>query len=144
MRVVVQRSGKAKLKSDGKDYSSIEKGLMILVGFTEGDGLDEIKWMVNKIVNLRIFDDEEGVMNKSILDVGGEILSVSQFTLYGDCKKGSRPSYIRALNGDKASPLYDKFNEELSRYVKVSTGVFGSDMEINFTNIGPVTIIIEK
>ena len=144
MRVVVQRSGKAKLKSDGKDYSSIEKGLMILVGFTEGDGLDEIKWMVNKIVNLRIFDDEEGVMNKSILDVGGEILSVSQFTLYGDCKKGSRPSYIKALNGDKASPLYDKFNEELSRYVKVSTGVFGSDMELNFTNIGPVTIIIEK
>ena len=144
MRVVVQRSGKAKLKSDGKDYSSIEKGLMILVGFTEGDGLDEIKWMVNKVVNLRIFDDEEGVMNKSVLDVGGEILSVSQFTLYGDCKKGSRPSYIKALNGDKASPLYDKFNEELSRYVKVSTGVFGSDMEINFTNIGPVTIIIEK
>ena len=144
MRVVVQRSGKAKLKSDGKDYSSIDKGLMVLVGFTEGDGLDEIKWMVNKIVNLRIFDDEEGVMNKSILDVGGEILSVSQFTLYGDCKKGSRPSYIKALNGDKASPLYDKFNEELSNYVKVSTGVFGSDMEINFTNIGPVTIIIEK
>ena len=144
MRVVVQRSGKAKLKSDGKDYSSIEKGLMILVGFTEGDGLDEIKWMVNKVVNLRIFDDEDGVMNKSVLDVGGEILSVSQFTLYGDCKKGSRPSYIKALNGDKASPLYDKFNEELSRYVKVSTGVFGSDMEINFTNIGPVTIIIEK
>ena len=144
MRVVVQRSGKAKLKSDGKDYSSIEKGLMILVGFTEGDGLDEIKWMVNKVVNLRIFDDENGVMNKSVLDVGGEILSVSQFTLYGDCKKGSRPSYIKALNGDKASPLYDKFNEELSKYVKVSTGVFGSDMEINFTNIGPVTIIIEK
>ena len=144
MRVVVQRSGKAKLKSDGKDYSSIEKGLMVLVGFTEGDGLDEIKWMVNKVVNLRIFDDEEGVMNKSILDVGGEILSVSQFTLYGDCKKGSRPSYIKALNGDKASPLYDKFNEELSKYVKVSTGVFGSDMEISFTNIGPVTIIIEK
>ena len=144
MRVVVQRSGKAKLKSDGKDYSSIEKGLMVLVGFTEGDGLDEIKWMVNKVVNLRIFDDEDGVMNKSILDVGGEILSVSQFTLYGDCKKGSRPSYIKALNGDKASPLYDKFNEELSRYVKVSTGVFGSDMEINFTNIGPVTILIEK
>lgn len=144
MRVVVQRSGKAKLKSDGKDYSSIEKGLMVLVGFTEGDGIDEIKWMVNKVVNLRIFDDEDGVMNKSILDVGGEILSVSQFTLYGDCKKGSRPSYIKALNGDKASPLYDKFNEELSKYVKVSTGVFGSDMEINFTNIGPVTIIIEK
>ena len=144
MRVVVQRSGKAKLKSDGKDYSSIDRGLMLLVGFTEGDGLDEIKWMVNKVVNLRIFDDEDGVMNKSILDVGGEILSVSQFTLYGDCKKGSRPSYIKALNGDKASPLYDKFNEELSRYVKVSTGVFGSDMEINFTNIGPVTIIIEK
>ena len=144
MRVVVQRSGKAKLKSDGKDYSSIDRGLMVLVGFTEGDGLDEIKWMVNKVVNLRIFDDEDGVMNKSVLDVGGEILSVSQFTLYGDCKKGSRPSYIKALNGDKAAPLYDKFNEELSKYVKVSTGVFGSDMEINFTNIGPVTIIIEK
>jgi D-tyrosyl-tRNA(Tyr) deacylase len=144
MRCVIQRVKEASVEIDNKIYNSIDNGFMILVGFTEGDGLDEIKWMVNKVVNLRIFDDEEGVMNKSILDVGGEILSVSQFTLYGDCKKGSRPSYIKALNGDKASPLYDKFNEELSRYVKVSTGVFGSDMEINFTNIGPVTIIIEK
>ena len=118
--------------------------VLLKVGFTHTDTIEDIKYLAKKVVKLRIFDDENGVMNKSILDVGGEILSVSQFTLYGDCKKGSRPSYIKALNGDKASPLYDKFNEELSRYVKVSTGVFGSDMEINFTNIGPVTIIIEK
>ena len=144
MKVVVQRSGKATLKVDGKKHSEIPNGLMILVGFTEGDSIEEIKWMVNKIINLRIFEDENDVMNKSILDVGGEILSVSQFTLYADCKKGNRPSYIKALGGDKASPLYDLFNEELSKHITVKTGVFGADMQITFTNNGPITIIIEK
>ena len=144
MKVVVQRSLKATLKVDGKKYSEIPNGLMLLVGFTEGDSIEEIKWMVNKIINLRIFEDENDVMNKSILDVGGEILSVSQFTLYGDCKKGNRPSYIKALGGDKASPLYDLFNEELSKHITVKTGVFGADMQITFTNNGPITIIIEK
>jgi D-tyrosyl-tRNA(Tyr) deacylase len=144
MKVVVQRSLKATMKVDGKKFSEIPHGLMLLVGFTEGDSIEEIKWMVNKIINLRIFDDENGVMNKSVLDVGGEILSVSQFTLYADCKKGNRPSYINALGGEKASPLYDLFNEELSKHVTVKTGVFGAEMQIDFTNNGPVTIILEK
>lgn len=144
MKVVVQRSDKATLSIDGKKYSEIPNGLMLLVGFTEGDSIEEIKWMVNKIINLRIFEDENDVMNKSILEVGGEILSVSQFTLYADCKKGNRPSYVKALGGDKASPLYDLFNEELSKHITVKTGVFGADMKIEFTNNGPVTIIIEK
>ena len=144
MKVVVQRSLKATMKVDGKKYSEIPHGLMLLVGFTEGDSIEEIKWMVNKIINLRIFDDENGVMNKSVLDVDGEILSVSQFTLYADCKKGNRPSYIKALGGEKASPLYDLFNEELSKHITVKTGVFGADMQIDFTNNGPVTIILEK
>lgn len=144
MKVVVQRSNKAKLLVDGKKYSEIPNGLMLLVGFTEGDSIEEIKWMVNKIINLRIFEDENDVMNKSILEVGGEILSVSQFTLYADCKKGNRPSYIKALGGDKASPLYDLFNEELSKHITVKTGVFGADMQIEFTNNGPITIILEK
>ena len=144
MKVVVQRSLKATMKVDGKKYSEIPHGLMLLVGFTEGDSIEEIKWMVNKIINLRIFDDENGVMNKSVLDVEGEILSVSQFTLYADCKKGNRPSYIKALGGEKASPLYDLFNEELSKHITVKTGVFGADMQIDFTNNGPVTIILEK
>ena len=144
MRVVVQRSLKATMKVDGKKFSEIPHGLMLLVGFTEGDSIEEIKWMVNKIINLRIFDDENGVMNKSVLDVEGEILSVSQFTLYADCKKGNRPSYIKALGGEKASPLYDLFNEELSKHITVKTGVFGADMQIDFTNNGPVTIILEK
>ena len=144
MKVVVQRSLKATMKVDGKKFSEIPHGLMLLVGFTEGDSIEEIKWMVNKIINLRIFDDENGVMNKSVLDVDGEILSVSQFTLYADCKKGNRPSYIKALGGEKASPLYDLFNEELSKHITVKTGVFGADMQIDFTNNGPVTIILEK
>ena len=144
MRVVVQRSDKATLKVDGKKYSEIPNGLMLLVGFTEGDSIEEIKWMVNKIVNLRIFEDENDVMNKSILDVGGEILSVSQFTLYGDCKKGNRPSYIKAMKSSEAINYYNIFNDKLKKYLKVETGIFGSDMKVSITNDGPVTIIIES
>ena len=145
MRVLVQRSGKAKVTVDEKIVGSIDSGLMLLVGFTEGDDLEAVKHLAKKVVNLRIFPDENDVMNKSLLDFGGDILSVSQFTLYGDARKGNRPSYINALKNDLATPLYDAFNEELRGYgVKVETGVFGADMEISFTNIGPTTILLEK
>ena len=145
MRVLVQRSGKAKVTVDEKVVGSIDSGLMLLVGFTEGDEIDTVKQLAKKVVNLRIFPDENDVMNKSLLDFGGVILSVSQFTLYGDARKGNRPSYINALKNDLATPLYDAFNEELRGYgVKVETGVFGADMEISFTNIGPTTILLEK
>lgn len=144
MKVVVQRSLKAKCRIDGKITGKINKGLMILVGFTEGDDEETLKYMAKKIVNLRIFDDELGIMNKSILDVKGEILSISQFTLYADARKGNRPSYIKALGGEQASILYDKFNKILEEYVHVETGIFGADMKIEFTNDGPITIILER
>ena len=144
MRVLVQRSGKSSVVVDKKTIGAIDKGLVILVGFTEGDTIDNIKYLVNKVVNLRIFDDENGVMNKSILDCGGDILSISQFTLYADTKKGNRPSYINALGGEKAEPLYELFNEELRKFVKVETGKFGAEMTVNITNDGPITIRLEK
>ena len=145
MRVLVQRCDKANVKVDSNIVGSIDKGLMILVGFTEGDNFDTIKYMVDKIVNLRVFDDENGIMNKSLLDKSFSILSVSQFTLYGDASKGRRPSYINALNGSLAKPLYDKFNEELRKYgIKVETGIFGGDMKVKLINDGPVTIMLER
>ena len=112
MRVLVQRCDKALVRVNDNVVGSINKGLMILVGFTEGDNFDTIKYMADKVVNLRVFDDENGIMNKSLLDKSYSILSVSQFTLYGDASKGRRPSYVNALNGSLAKPLYDKFNEE--------------------------------
>lgn len=145
MRVLVQRCDKALVRVNDNVVGSIDKGLMILVGFTEGDNFDTIKYMVDKIVNLRVFDDENGIMNKSLLDKSFSILSVSQFTLYGDASKGRRPSYINALNGSLAKPLYDKFNEELRKYgIKVETGIFGGDMKVELINDGPVTIMLER
>ena len=145
MRVLVQRCDKANVKVDSNIVGSIDKGLMILVGFTEGDNFDTIKYMADKVVNLRVFDDENGVMNKSLLDTSFSILSVSQFTLYGDASKGRRPSYINALNGSLAKPLYDKFNEELRKYgVEVETGIFGADMKVELINDGPITIMLER
>ncbi len=144
MRVVVQRSKEASCKVDGKITGKIDKGMVLLVGFTEGDNEDTIKYMINKIINLRIFDDENGVMNKSINPEDSQILSISQFTLYGDATKGNRPSYIRALSGDKATVLYDYFNEELGKLIKVEKGVFGAEMEISLINDGPITILLEK
>lgn len=145
MRVLVQRSGKASVTVDGKVVGSIDSGLVLLVGFTQGDDLEKIKHLAKKCVNLRIFPDENDVMNKSLLDFGGDILSVSQFTLYGDAKKGNRPSYIEALKNDEAISLYEAFNEELRALgVKVETGVFGADMDVMITNIGPTTIWLEK
>ncbi|MBR4262700.1 MAG: D-tyrosyl-tRNA(Tyr) deacylase [Bacilli bacterium] len=144
MRVVVQRSKEASCKVDGKITGKIDKGMVLLVGFTEGDNEDTIKYMINKIINLRIFDDENGVMNKSINREDSQILSISQFTLYGDATKGNRPSYIKALSGDKATVLYDYFNQELSKLIKVETGIFGAEMEISLINDGPITILLEK
>ena len=144
MRVLVQRSGKSKVEVDGKTTGKIDNGLVLLVGFTEGDTIETIQYLVKKVVNLRIFDDENGVMNKSILEVGGSILSISQFTLYADTAKGNRPSYVKAMNGEQATKLYDLFNEELRKYVEVGTGIFGADMTVSITNLGPVTIWLEK
>ena len=144
MRVLVQRSGNSKVEVDGKTTGKINNGLVLLVGFTEGDTIEQIEYLAKRVVNLRIFDDENGVMNKSIFDCGGSILSISQFTLYADTAKGNRPSYVKAMSGDKATKLYDLFNEELRKYVEVETGVFGADMTVSITNMGPVTIWLEK
>ena len=144
MKVLVQRSLESSVSVDNKVVGSIDKGLVLLVGFTHTDMSEDIDCLVKKVVNLRIFDDENGVMNKSILDVGGSILSISQFTLYADTKKGNRPSYINAMGGENATKLYDEFNQKLSEYVKVEKGVFGADMKVSITNDGPVTIILES
>lgn len=144
MRVIVQRSKNSNVIVDEKIVGEIASGLVLLVGFTYGDNAQIIDKMVNKIVKLRIFDDEKGVMNKSILDVGGKILSISQFTLYADTKKGNRPSYMNALNGAEATKLYDLFNEKLEEFVNVEKGVFGAEMIVNITNDGPITIALES
>ena len=145
MKVVVQRVKKASVEVNKEIVGKIDNGVLLLVGFTYDDDIEKIKWMARKIVNLRIFDDENGVMNLSLKDVGGSVLSVSQFTLYADPKKGNRPSYVNALNGEEAVILYDKFNEILRNDdIKVETGMFGEEMEVSLVNDGPITIIVEK
>lgn len=143
MKVVVQRSKKSSVSVEGKLVNEIDNGMVLLVSFTQGDTIDNILKMTKKIANLRIFDDEDGVMNKSILDVGGEILSISQFTLYGDTTKGNRPSYMKALNGEEAIKLYETFNEEMNKYVVTKPGIFGAEMMVNISNDGPITLIME-
>lgn len=143
MKVVVQRSKKSSVSVEGKLVNEIDNGMVLLVSFTQGDTIDNILKMTKKIANLRIFDDENGVMNKSILDVGGEILSISQFTLYGDTTKGNRPSYMKALNGEEAIKLYETFNEEMNKYVLTKPGIFGAEMMVNIYNDGPITLIME-
>lgn len=145
MRVLVQRSLDSSVLVDNKIVGKIDNGLVLFVGFTHGDSKKEIDYMVDKVINLRIFDDENGVMNKSLMDVKGSILSISQFTLYGNAKKGRRPSYVDALGGEDASKLYDEFNNELLKHnIKVETGIFGADMVVNITNDGPVTLLLTK
>lgn len=143
MKVVVQRSKKSSVSVSEKIVNEIDNGMVLLISFTQGDTIDNILKMTKKIANLRIFDDENGVMNKSILDVGGEILSISQFTLYGDTTKGNRPSYVKALNGEEAIKLYETFNEEMNKYVVTKPGIFGAEMMVNISNDGPVTLIME-
>ncbi len=144
MRVLVQRSKESQVSVNNKIVGKIDKGLVLLVGFTDGDSIKDIEYLVNKIINLRIFDDENGVMNKSILESNGSILSVSQFTLYADTKKGNRPSYIKAMKGEEAIKLYNLFNEELKKYITVETGIFGEDMNVLINNDGPITILLES
>ena len=145
MKIVVQRSKNASVVVDGNLVGSIDNGLTLLVGFTDGDTEDTIDMMINKVINLRIFDDENGVMNKSLLDVGGKILSISQFTLYADTRKGRRPSYIKALKAEYATKLYDLFNDKLRDLgIVVENGIFGADMKVKLTNDGPVTILMES
>ena len=145
MRVVVQKCLRASVNVNQKLINEINEGLMILVCFTDGDNETNINWMVNKITHLRIFDDENKVMNYNVLDINGSILSISQFTLYGDASKGRRPSYIKALGGDKATLLYDEFNNKLrDKGIEVGTGIFGADMKVSLINDGPVTILLEK
>ena len=144
MRILVQRSKKSNVTVDGKIVGSISNGLVLLVGFKENDTKEDIDYLVKKVINLRIFDDENGVMNNSILQNGGDILSISQFTLYADTNKGNRPSYINAMKNTEATKMYDLFNEELNKYVHVETGVFGADMQVNINNDGPITILLES
>ena len=144
MRVVVQRSKEASVSVDNKVVGKIDHGMVILVGFTYNDTIEDIDYMINKIINLRIYDDENGVMNKSILDTNGSILSISQFTLYADATKGRRPSYVDALKGEEAIKLYDEFNKRLKEYINVETGIFGADMKVSLLNDGPVTILLES
>ena len=144
MRIIVQRCDKAEVRVEGNVVGKINYGMMLLVSFTYGDTEKEIDYLVNKVLNLRIFDDENGVMNKSILDINGEILSISQFTLYANTSKGNRPSYIDALKGEDAIKLYDIFNEKLKSKIHTETGVFGAEMKVDFINDGPITILLEK
>lgn len=145
MRTVIQRVQHASVAIDGAVRSEIGKGLLILVGFEDSDTDKEIVRMAKKIVNMRIFDDDKGVMNHSVLEIGGEILIVSQFTLYASTKKGNRPSYIRAAKPDIAIPLYESFCKEVEMQLgrEVKTGVFGADMKVYLLNDGPVTIIVD-
>ena len=146
MKVVIQRVTRASVTIEQQLFSSIGKGMLILVGIQSDDTDDDINWLASKIVNLRIFDDENGVMNKSILDTGGEILTVSQFTLMARTKKGNRPSYIDAAPPAISVPLYKKFVSTLSQelHKEIQTGQFGADMKVELMNDGPVTIIIDS
>ena len=144
MKVVLQRSLESKVEIDGKVNGSIKNGYVLLVGFTNGDDEKIIDKMINKVVNLRVFEDENNKMNLSILDKKGSILSISQFTLYANSKEGRRPSFVEALEPVEASRLYDVFNDKLKTFLHVETGVFGADMKVSITNDGPVTIILDS
>ena len=146
MRVVLQRVSEAAVHIDGKVNGEIGNGLLILVGIEEADTKEDISWLYNKIVKMRIFNDEDGVMNSSIQDVSGDILVISQFTLHASTKKGNRPSYIKAAKPDVAVPVYKQFLKEIEEQLgkKVEVGVFGADMQVSLTNDGPITIIIDS
>jgi D-tyrosyl-tRNA(Tyr) deacylase len=145
MRVVIQRVSEASVKVNNEIVGAIQKGLLVLLGIEDADTDEDIIWLSNKIVNLRIFDNEEGAMNKSVMDVDGNILLVSQFTLHASTKKGNRPSYIKASKTDFAIPMYEKMIAQLEKDIhkKIATGIFGADMKVSLLNDGPVTITID-
>ena len=144
MRVVVQRSKASKVTIDGKVNGKIDFGYVLLVGFTEGDNESIIDKMIDKVLHLRIFEDENEKMNLSIQDVGGSILSISQFTLYANCTEGRRPSFTEALNPNEATKLYDYFNKKMSEQIHTECGIFGADMKVEIYNDGPCTIILDS
>ena len=146
MRVVVQRCSRAEVRIEGTIVGKIAKGFLLLVGITDGDTPAQADILAKKIAQLRVFEDAEGKMNLALSEVGGAILSISQFTLYADCRKGNRPSFIRAARPETASPLYDYFNEVLRKqyHLQVETGQFGADMKVDFVNDGPVTILLDS
>lgn len=146
MRVVIQRVSEASVKIEGSIKSQIGTGLMILLGIENEDNDEDIEWLVRKIINMRIFPDDEGIMNRSLLDENGEVLLISQFTLHASTKKGNRPSYIKAAKPDISVPLYEKFIEKMESELgkKIGTGEFGADMKVSLINDGPVTICMDS
>lgn len=146
MRTVIQRVNRASVTIGGTVYSETGKGLLVLLGIEDADSYEDIVWLCNKIVNLRIFNDAEGIMNESVKEIGGEILIVSQFTLHASTRKGNRPSYSRASKPEIAIPLYEKMITELAKELgkEIRTGVFGADMKVELVNDGPVTIVIDS
>ncbi|SDD54952.1 D-aminoacyl-tRNA deacylase [Niabella drilacis] len=146
MKTVIQRVSEARVVIDGTIFSAIEKGLLVLLGIEDADTAEDIAWLSQKITQLRIFDDDEGIMNRSVKDIDGALLLVSQFTLHASTKKGNRPSYIRASKPDIAIPLYEKMIRQLESDLgrEIRTGVFGADMKVQLINDGPVTIIIDS
>ncbi|MGB8954136.1 MAG: D-aminoacyl-tRNA deacylase [Tumebacillaceae bacterium] len=145
MRIVVQRASRGRVIVEGQVTGEIARGLVLLVGVTHEDTREDADYLVDKVVNLRIFEDESEKMNLSLLDIGGALLSVSQFTLYGDCRKGRRPNFMEAARPDQAKELYDYFNEKArSLGVQVETGVFGAMMDVELTNDGPVTLLLDS
>jgi D-tyrosyl-tRNA(Tyr) deacylase len=145
MRVLLQRVSRAEVRVDGKVVGKVQRGFCLLVGFTHGDGAEQVEWMAEKVIGLRLFGDEEGKMNLSLEDVGGELLVVSQFTLYGDARKGRRPSFIDAARPEAAEGLYEMFVEKFrARGMRVGTGEFGAMMEVDLVNDGPVTLWLER
>jgi len=143
MRVLVQKCLQGSVTC-GDITRSIAKGYVLFVGFTDGDDEQTIQYLARKVAHLRIFEDDHGVMNHSILEINGSVLSISQFTLYADSTSGNRPSYVKALKSDQASVLYDLWNQELAKYVPVQTGFFGKNMTVHIDNLGPTTILLEK
>ncbi|MGL6129216.1 D-tyrosyl-tRNA(Tyr) deacylase [Chryseobacterium artocarpi] len=145
MKIVIQRVSEASVKVDGKIVGEIGKGLMLLVGIDENDEKTDADWLVQKVLNLRIFGDEDDKLNLSVKDISGEILCISQFTLIADYKKGNRPSFIKAAKPDKAVPLFDYFKEEIAKSgLKTESGIFGADMKVSLINDGPVTIVMDS
>jgi D-tyrosyl-tRNA(Tyr) deacylase len=146
MRIVIQRVSEAAVRVDGQITGSIGNGLLVLMGIEDADTMEDVEWLSNKIVNIRLFNDADGVMNLSVKDIGGNILLVSQFTLHASTKKGNRPSYIKASKGDFAIPMYEKMIQQLAADLgkPIQTGIFGADMKVSLLNDGPVTIVIDS